>query len=168
LGDLKIIRLPPEQWQRYREIRLEALRREPQAFGTTSAEAEGQPPEYWQGRLSAAQGEEDSWLYFAQDGEQLIGMIGAFYDPELEAAEIVSVYVSQAARGQGAGKALMEAILSAVKKKEGLQKAILGVNREQAAAVRLYRDFGFTIVKEKEGMQGDGNIYIGYLMEKEL
>ena len=168
MSGIKIIQLSSKQWQRYREIRLESLREEPQAFGSSYVDMEQRPPAYWQGRLTEAARAEKSWLLFAQEGEQLIGMIGAFYDEMQETADIISVYVSKTERGKGVGKALMEGILSEIGKKKGIRKAALGVNQEQAAAVGLYRRFGFEVTDEREEIQGDGKKHRGYWMEKRL
>jgi predicted GNAT family acetyltransferase len=121
MSDFKIIQLLPEQWRCYREIRLESLREEPQAFGSAYADMAQRPPAYWQGRLVDAARGEVSWLLFAQEGGRLVGMIGAFYDEIQETANIVSVYVSIGARGKGAGETLMEAILSEIGKKKGIR-----------------------------------------------
>ncbi len=164
----EIIQISPDQWERYREIRLESLREEPQAFGSSYAEMAQRPPEYWQGRLAdSAQGEK-SLLLFAQEGERLVGMIGAFFGEAPDAAEIVSVYASKAVRGMGVGKALMEGVLAEIGKKEGIRKAVLGVNREQLAAVGLYLRYGFKIVEEKEEVREDGEVRRGYWMEKQM
>ncbi len=168
MSTIEIVKLPLEQWPRYREIRLESLREEPQAFGSSVTDMEQKPDTFWQGRLSDALLGEKSWLLFAQQGERLVGMIGAFCDAAQETATIVSVYVSKAARGKGVGKALMDGILAEIGKKESIHKATLGVNQEQAAAVRLYRRFGFRVTGEREEMQGDGKKYRGYWMEKQL
>ncbi len=168
MGDVEIIELPPEQWRRYREIRLESLREEQQAFGSSYADMEQRPETYWQERLADATHGEKSWLFFAQRGEQLIGMIGAFFDEVQEAAHIVSVYVTKKERGKGVGKVLMERILAEIGKNEGIHKAFLGVNQEQTAAVEMYRHFGFMVTSEVEEVQGDGKKHRGYLMEKRL
>ncbi len=168
MSEIEIITLPPEEWQRYREIRLESLREEPQAFGSTYEDMEQKPDAYWQERLSAAILGEKSWLLFAREGERLVGMIGAFTDEPQETATIVSVYVSNGARGKGVGKALMEGILIEINQKESIRKAVLGVNQEQTAAVELYRRSGFVVSGEREEVQGDGKKHCGYWMEKPL
>ncbi len=168
MSNVQIVRLMPEEWRRYREIRLESLREEPQAFGSSSAVMAEKPETYWQGRLAEAMQGEKSWLLFAQEGEHVIGMIGAFCDEAQVFATIVSVYVSKEARGKGTGKILMEGILSEIGKKESIRKVILGVNQKQKAAVELYRRFGFSVTGEREEVQGDGKSHRGYVMEKEL
>jgi ribosomal protein S18 acetylase RimI-like enzyme len=168
MSQVEIITLPADQWQRYREIRLEALREEPQAFSSSHADVEQRPPDFWQGRLAEAARRETSWLLFAQAGGRLVGMIGAFVDQEPGTAQIISVYVCHAARGKGVGKALMEAILAEVRKMEGIRKAALDVNRRQTAALALYRRMGFEVVGEKESKTGDGQMALEYVMEKRL
>jgi GNAT superfamily N-acetyltransferase len=168
MGEVKIIKLLPEQWMRYREIRLESLREEPQAYGSSFADMELRPAEFWQGRLADVAQAEKSWLLFAQRGRRLIGMIGAFYEETQATAVIISVYVSKAERGKGVGKVLMEGILFEIGKVQGIRKAALGVNQEQVEAVELYRRFGFGVIGEKEEVQGDGKKHRGYLMEQRL
>ncbi len=77
---IEIVQLPVEEWQIYRQIRLEALRDAPQAFGSTYQEQSVKPDAYWQSRLEEAAKGENRWLLFAHTGAQPIGMIG---DPSL-------------------------------------------------------------------------------------
>ncbi len=74
MSEVRIIQLPPEQWPRYRELRLESLREEPQAFGSSFEDMEQRPEAFWQGRLSDAMQGEKSWLLFAQHGHQKLGV----------------------------------------------------------------------------------------------
>ena len=168
MSKIEINQLPPEQWERYRKIRLESLLEEPQAFGSSYAIMAKQPPEYWQGRLADAVQGEKSLLLFAQEGDRLVGMIGAFLGEQPDVAEIISVYANRAVRGRGVGKALMDGILAEIRKKKAIRKAVLGVNREQFAAVRLYQRYGFVTVEEKEEVREDGEVRRGYWMEKHL
>ena len=81
--DIQIItRLPVERWRKYRELRLRALKTDPQAFGQSWEEAVKHPEERWRERLiDAAQGK--SWLVFAERDGELIGMSGAFSGPRI-------------------------------------------------------------------------------------
>jgi ribosomal protein S18 acetylase RimI-like enzyme len=172
MSDILIVRLKPEKWQLYKQLRLESLLNDPQAFGPTYASTLQNPDSFWQGRLQDAQVGERSWLLFAREGDRLVGMIGAFREAGGEAggetAHIVSVYVSPDRRGQGIGRALMEAILAEVSQQAGIRKAVLGVTQTQAAAVALYKRFGFQVVGEKSGVMSDGLTHAGYMMEKPL
>lgn len=165
---VEIVRLPVEQWPAYRELRLEALHESPQAFGSNYQDQQGRPDSFWQGRLVEAAKGEQNWLLFARAGNRLLGMIGAVreeQDGPLAVATIISVYVLPEARGRGVSHRLMQAILDTLKE-AGIQKALLGVVAEQAAALHLYQHFGFTTYHSELHLMGDGVQRTELLMEK--
>ena len=51
MAEIKIVTLAPEEWQLYKQIRLEALLNEPQAFASSFAEVMERPDSHWQERL---------------------------------------------------------------------------------------------------------------------
>ena len=75
---------------------------------------------------------------------------------------ISRLIVKKEQRGKGYGKAISEYILDLAKEK-GYREIVLGVNRDNTAAVHLYTDFGFTAYEEAE--DADGKFY---KMEKTL
>ena len=164
-----IARLPVERWQEYRELRLRALRTDPQAFGQSWAEAVNHPEERWRQRLiDAEQGK--SWLVFAERNGQLIGMSGAYQWPEdIEAsrAMIIAVFVEPEARGCGIGERLVQALMD-VLIAAGLESAILAVNPVQSAAVRLYEKMGFRVTGSEINMMGTGEECEETIMERPL
>jgi ribosomal protein S18 acetylase RimI-like enzyme len=168
MKNLKVVKLTPDEWRLYRQHRLEALLAEPQAFGSSYADVLQRPDSHWQERLIEAQSGKKSWLLFAKENAQIIGMIGAFRAEESDVVEIVSVYVTQEKRRLGVANALMAAILDEVGKGNAIRKVVIGVNAGQTAAVSLYQHNGFQIVGEKNGVMGDGMSYPSYVMEKEL
>ena len=87
-----VIHLSPEEWRAYKELRLEALQTEPQAFGASYADSLRKPDSYWQMRLREAAVEQGSWLLFAREQSRLIGMIGAWVNDDPQTANIISVY----------------------------------------------------------------------------
>ena len=168
MANIQIVTLMPEEWQLYKQIRLESLLMEPKAFSSSYAEILQKPDSYWQERLAEAQSREKSYLLFAKENERIVGMIGAYGPEGSEVVEIVSVYVTQEKRGQGVATALMTEILEEVGKGKSFRKAVLTVNDSQTAAFALYRNFGFQIVGKISGIMGDGKSHAGYVMEKEL
>jgi ribosomal protein S18 acetylase RimI-like enzyme len=164
-----ITRLPVERWPEYRELRLRALKTDPQAFGQSYDEAVNHPEERWRQRLlDAAEGK--SWLVFAEQDGRLIGMSGAYQWPEdLEAnrAMIIAVFVDPELRGQRIGERLVQAVLDQLRA-AGLCSAILAVNPEQVAAVRLYERMGFIATGTEVNQLGNGQECEETVMERSL
>ncbi len=168
MANIQIVTLMPEEWQHYKQIQLESLLTEPQAFTSSYAEVLQKSDSYWQERLVEAQSREKSYLLFAKENDRIVGMIGAYGPGGSEVVEIISVYVTQEKRGQGVGTALMTEILAEVGKGKTFRKAVLTVKKGQTAAVALYQNFSFQIVGEITGVMDDGNSYAAYIMEKDL
>lgn len=163
-----IVQLHPSDWQLYRAIRLEALQDSPQAFGSVYRDQVEYPASFWQNRLEQAQTGQESWLLFAQQQDQIVGLIGAFREKEQPAtATVISVYVSPACRGLGVGKALLDAILDRLHA-AGIKTALLGVCIDQVPALNLYRSYGFEVIAIENNPMGDGLVHTEYMMQKLL
>jgi len=139
---VEIVRLRPEEWRPYREIRLEALLTEPTAFGATYESQVQNSDEHWQDRLRVV-GNGRQWLLFARKDGELLGMIGAFVADEPAVAKVIAVYVRERARGQGIGERLVSAILEAVCENPDVTTARLDVTGTNVKAIRLYERAGF-------------------------
>ena len=163
---MEIIELAPASWREYKELRLEALRKEPRAYFTTYKDSLQQPDGYWQARLEAVSEGKGSWLLFAREGGRLVGIIGAYTDAGV--TEIVSLYVTSHARRRGLGRALMNAILKKITGFNPDQVIRLTVNASQRAAVELYRSLGFKTASRQNALMGDGRRYDTWVMEKIL
>lgn len=168
MPDIKIVKLNPDDWRLYRQIRLESLQAEPQAYSSSFGEVSQRPDSHWQERLIETQQGSQSWLLFAKENDRIIGMVGAYRSVTSGVVEIISLYVTIRNRQKGAGRALLEAILAEISQASDIRKACLTVNSEQAAAVALYRESGFQVTGETGGVMGDGKYYPGYFMEKQV
>lgn len=165
---LEIAPLNPQDWPLYREIRLEALLDSPQAFGSVYRDQVVKPESFWRDRLVQSSAGPGSWLLFARLDGRIVGMIGAFTNPEEPGvATVVGVYVSPSARGKGIGRAMLQAILAVVFT-AGIPTARLGVNSEQVPALSLYRSFGFEVYESESSLEGDGQVHLAYHMQKSL
>jgi hypothetical protein len=69
---IQIGRLPPEQWQAYKALRLRALHDDPQAFSEPFEKAVAYPNERWKQRATEAYEGKESLIVFARAGEQLL------------------------------------------------------------------------------------------------
>jgi GNAT superfamily N-acetyltransferase len=129
-----IRRLEPDQWELLRELRLEMLEREPQAYGGTYARE--------------APRDEGAWRRWAEGGTCFVAELdgepaglASWYADDEGRAILVSMYVRAKARGNGLGAALVDAVCAAAQT-AGHDRIGLGVT-EGSPARRLYERCGF-------------------------
>lgn len=172
MNQIVIKPLPSDQWQKYRDIRLEALKTDPTAFGRTYDETAKYPEKRWRKQLEQKTSEDNVSMFFAFDGEKIIGMIGLYWrnKPAIKhIAEIHGVFVSPYYRGRGIGKRLMEAVMAVIENNPQFVKIKLGVNTTNSDAIRLYESLGFKIVGKLEKEIKLGDVYFDdYVMEKQI
>lgn len=163
---MKIYKLNSEEWQIYKNLRLEALRQVPAAFGASYEESVGRTDHEWREKLENPK----SYIFVARDGDDYIGMAAAYQEQGEKMAHIGyvwGVYVRDAYRGQKMGKHLMQAVLDELKNNEEIEKVNLNVNVAQLAAVKLYESLGFQIAGTLHKEMKIGNEYVDeYVMEK--
>ena len=161
---IEIRRLGEERWQDYRDLRLEALKKEPAAFGSSYEEAKIASEDEWRDRIKNA--------LFAIDQDKPVGMIVCVRETAIKnkhVANIYGVYVDEEYRGRGVGKKLMDAVLTQIQKQHNVIKIKVTVNPVQKAAVNLYQDYGFNIIGQlKKELFVEGKFYDELIMEKLL
>jgi len=128
----------------YWALRLEALEREPRAFGASIEDHRRTTPELVAAKLES--GLPDSFIVGAFAGGQLRGMAG-FARHEGAATRnrghMYEVYVGADLRGQGVGRQLANAVLERVRAMPDVEWVVLGVAAEQTVARGLYTSLGF-------------------------
>jgi ribosomal protein S18 acetylase RimI-like enzyme len=152
----------PEDWEKFKTIRLKGLQTDPQAFGG-NFEAESQEDEaYWRERLNS-----ERCLYAAQEDASFVAIVGAKKITQ-DNWMLISVYTLPEFRGKGLSKELMSRLIEGVKA-NGAKKISLMVNVGQRSAINLYKKMGFEILRtEKDQRLGDGNTYDEFYMEKAI
>ncbi|WP_030796337.1 GNAT family N-acetyltransferase [Streptomyces sp. NRRL S-337] len=132
--------LTADDWTVWRELRIAALTDAPEAFGSRLADwqGEGDREERWRGRLSIPGSHH---LAAVLDGKP-VGMISGVPGPDNGVVELISMWVSKDARGQGVGDHLLGAVEQwARRMRTGtLQLAVRPGNEN---AIALYRRNGF-------------------------
>jgi GNAT superfamily N-acetyltransferase len=133
--------LTPDDWPVWRELRLAALAEAPQAFGSRLADWQGQGDreERWRGRLSIP----GSYNVVALVDGSPAGMVSGIPDDEPGVAELISMWVSPAARGRGVGGQLIAAVEQWARQ-AGAGVLRLCVYEGNASARALYLRAGFT------------------------
>jgi len=166
---MDVLRLPVEKWKEYRDLRLRALKEDPEAFSSAYSASVDQPEAFWKGRLADAARGERAWLLLAKQDNKLVGMIGACIEEDsTDTATVVSVYVPREERGKGISARLMEEMLRVLSDVPALRKARLQVDVTQLAAIRVYRRFGFLEIGLEPSTTGAGEAVDQLVMERDL
>lgn len=176
MTETSIIVLPPARWREAKQLRLEALQNNPEAFLSSYEDEVLFADEVWQERVKAAFERERALALYAEVGASsktsLVGMAGGGWPDKRKArhvAEIYAVYVSPDHRGKGIGAALVQRLLDELKALAQIDKVKLSVTAANEAAVALYRRLGFEITGyAKRELQVDGRYYDLLQMELQL
>ena len=141
-------------WQTLRDIRLEALRDTPAAFGSTYEREILRGEEHWRER-SAGGG---TFLgYLPEDGaSEPAGLIGGYWADPIT-VELVSMYVRPRARGRGMGDALVATVINWAAQKNATS-VHLWVTETNPHARALYERCGFTPTGERQPLPSDPGI----------
>ena len=142
---VEIRRLTGLEVESYRQLRAEALEREPWAFTESPAEHQAMPLETVRQRLGSG-ASDDNFVLGAFDGGKLIGMAGFFCrqgEKIRHRGEIWGVYVAKEHRGKGLGRTLLEELIRQLRSNPGLEQVALGVSVGNISAKRLYESLGF-------------------------
>ena len=145
---MRVRKLTPDDIETLRTIRIESLRSDPDAFGSTLAREEGRTDDDWR-----------SWLgrgatFVAEDDEGPVGLVVVIaHDPP--PAGIYAMFVSPRARRGGVGKALVEAALAWSDAVGAPETALLVVDGN-TAAITLYESCGFAFTGRTEIRERDG------------
>ncbi len=144
-----------DDWQVMREIRLQALRDAPDAFGSSYARDAAFDPAEWQRRATR----DGSFFAFLPDTEQAgpaeqagqarpAGLAGG-YEEEPGVVELISMFVRPQARGHRVGEALVDAVLAWARNRNAAS-VHLWVTESNKTARRLYERCGFTATPERQ------------------
>lgn len=131
--------LSADDWRLWRELRLEALREAPYAFGATLSDWQGagDADDRWRARLSNV-----PFNIVARLDGVPAGIVGATALDERGDVELISMWVAPFARGRGVGNALIDAVIE-WSVEHNASRIVLAVREENRHAINLYRRAGF-------------------------
>lgn len=163
---MEICKLTLSDWEKYKELRLEALEKDSEAFGDSYEESLKRTDDDWKTRLENPK----NHIFAARERDNYIGMAAAYQEKGQKMSHIAyvwGVYVRDTYRGKGIGKKLMEVVISELQANKEIEKINLNVNTKQISAVKLYESFGFQIIGtlHKE-LKINGEYFDEYVMEK--
>lgn len=143
MSEAIIRRLDPDEWERFREIRLAALLDAPTAFGSTYAQSVKYTEHIWRSRLTTAT------MFAAERDGQLTGIAGGLAAENQGTAALISMWVAPDARGEGLGEQLVNAVIDWARE-TGHERLKLWVTVGNGSAERLYQRCGFIDTGEIE------------------
>jgi ribosomal protein S18 acetylase RimI-like enzyme len=159
-----IRRLAPPEAAAYREIRLDALRCSPEAFGSTFEAESARPIERFAERLS------NCTVFGALRGAEIVGMAGFMGREGAKDAHkgmLWGMYVRADSRNAGVGRRLAENVIEFARGRVELLQ--LAVVRDNEPARRFYASLGFVEYGiERKALKQGGRYYDEILMAKEL
>ena len=136
---IKVEVIGPEDWNEYRDIWLEALEQDPQAFAASLKLESRKTEEDWRGELL----KDEEFCILAKSGSLPVSMVDV-REQKKGFWHVVSFYTKGDFRKKGIGEEVIKKVLEEIKKKGG-KKVTLVVNtgKEQDGAFRLYEKLGF-------------------------
>ena len=163
-SQIKIRRLMPAEGAAYREIRLEALRLNPEAFGSTFEAERTRPLAHFSERVAGCP------VFGAFRDAEIVGMAGFLGREGAKDAHkgyLWGMYVRVGARNAGVGKQLAQAVIDYAR--QHVEILQLDVVSENKAARRLYASLGFMEYGiERKALKQGGLYYDEVLMAKDL
>jgi RimJ/RimL family protein N-acetyltransferase len=137
MSEIAIRVLGEEDWRRYRDVRLAALKESPNSFTASYDEEAAQDEPYWRNRMLR------SVRFLAERDGVATGVVSlgrSSDDPEV--GEIFGLYVTPEARNTGTSWRLVQAAADRAKE-DGLRQIHYWVGTENARAIAFAANFGF-------------------------
>jgi GNAT superfamily N-acetyltransferase len=144
----------PGDWQALRDIRLEALRDAPAAFGSTYEQEARRGEAGWRDRIARG----GTFLAYVPEvaASEPAGLAGG-YTADPVTVELVSMYVRPRARGRGVGEALVASVIGWARD-QNAARVHLWVTETNPHARALYERLGFTPTGERQPLPSDPSI----------
>jgi ribosomal protein S18 acetylase RimI-like enzyme len=140
---MEITQIGPADWERFRAVRLASLSESPAAFGSRYADWVDAPAERWQSRLTQV-----PLTLLAHETTEVVGVASG--QPVGENwVELISMWVSPAARGTGVARQLIDAVTRWAAGQN--RRTYLMVRSDNLRARKSYERAGFVDTGIPEG-----------------
>jgi GNAT superfamily N-acetyltransferase len=127
-------RVPSEEWETLRAVRLRALQDSPEAFSSSLAEEIDRPDSWWKDGTQHL-----AWFVAEEDG-QVVGLVAGM--PFGDIPEVISMWVEPERRGTGVADELLAVVVTWAKS-EAATGLSLAVAQDNHRAGRFYERAGF-------------------------
>lgn len=144
LNDIEVRKITLDNYDDFYQIRLEALKQAPEAFGMSLEEAKEIGKEEYRKRIPI---NKNGAVFVSYDRNQKpCGAVVVHQEKGIKRehrAFICSVFVSQSLRSNGVGELLMKAAIEFAQNDPKIERLMLSVNSENESAKKLYSKMGF-------------------------
>jgi ribosomal protein S18 acetylase RimI-like enzyme len=150
---VQIRQMQEDDWRTVRDVRLRALREDPDVFGSSLAREEMFAETHWRMRLRSAA----TWVALDDEGTPR-GLVGMIQEPGSPTTDrhVVQLWVAPEARRQGLAWALLDAVWAAART-EGATTVSLWVTDGNHAAGDLFVRAGFVRTNERHARSRDAS-----------
>lgn len=161
-----IRQLNEDDMESYQALRLIALKKSPEAFGSTYEREKNFTLEMVKQRIKTTETQFTLGAFDKRNG--LIGMVSFVRDSYIKMQHkgtIIGLYVSTDSRGQGIAKSLLIEVIEIVRRWNGVEQIKLTVISTNSTAEKIYTELGFEVFgTEIKAMKYDNNYYDENLM----
>jgi GNAT superfamily N-acetyltransferase len=134
VNSIELVRIGPEDWREFREVRLAALSEAPGAFGSRHADWVGAAENRWRARLTDV-----PFTVVARSDEGPVGVASGAESGQV--VELISMWVAPSQRGTGLAGRLIDQVVAWAASRG--QPTCLMVRDDNVSAIRAYMHAGF-------------------------
>ena len=165
---VEVHRVLPEEWRAHRDLRLDMLEADPDAFWADLSEVRSRTEEQWREEIVGPR------IHLqARAGDEVLGGIALLpegYTPEHpipeDCSHIVSLWVRPTARGRGISTLLLRH-LAQLAISLGRPKLSLDVDETNTSAQAVYERLGFRATGEREPREGRDSAWVEHVIDAE-
>ncbi|MGZ9097214.1 MAG: GNAT family N-acetyltransferase [Micavibrio sp.] len=147
--------LQSSEWVLLQEIRLKALKTNPQVFSSSYETEKNLSPDEWKSWLT----QDNKCVFGLFDQQKIIGLTSIFTlrdDPTGQTALLATSYIEPEYRGQGLSRMFYEARLGWVKTQPQFRKIVVSHRESNEASRRANQSFGFQYIGRRPHIWPDG------------
>jgi ribosomal protein S18 acetylase RimI-like enzyme len=165
-GGADVRRIRGGEWKRFLDLRLRALREDPEAFASTLEAELEEPPASWQRATEQGAAGDESIIAVAVDNDRFVGMAGGFRERPGDDPVLWGMWVDPGWRGRGLGRLLAGAV-ERWAEQAGARAVSLSVTETNLAAISLYRALGYAELGDRTSLR-PGAALLKIQMRKQL
>jgi RimJ/RimL family protein N-acetyltransferase len=165
--DITIKQWEVDDWQTFKDVRLEALKGHGDVFGASFENEKNKDDNYWKGNLTDCYAGAVFGLY---DREEAIGLTAVFRHRERmeDTAILCMSYIRKQYRGLELSDLLYKARIDWAKAQEGITRILVGHREGNEASRRANQRWGFKLYSVEDYVFGNGETAKEYMYELKI